>query len=138
MNLLEKVKSTGYPVLRISKETGIPHSRIYKWYEGKGEPKLADSEILLTWLEKVKSNSTEIETNSQVESNVLARPEVSQRNQLINEMLNSDEFSDKEKLMFMLKLYRLQEGEYEVLDKMYKSLSGKKEMQRGQEHLVSN
>lgn len=37
-------------VLKMSKETGIPSYRIYKWIDGKGNPKTEDAAILEQWL----------------------------------------------------------------------------------------
>jgi uncharacterized protein YPO0396 len=37
-------------VLTMSKETGIPSYRIYKWIDGKGKPKAEDSAKLEEWL----------------------------------------------------------------------------------------
>lgn len=37
-------------VLKMSKETGIPSYRIYKWIDGKGKPKAEDTSTLEKWL----------------------------------------------------------------------------------------
>ena len=41
-DLLDKFKKAGYSVTEMSKQTKIPKDRIYKWYDGKGLPKLED------------------------------------------------------------------------------------------------
>lgn len=47
-------------VLTMSKETGIPAYRIYKWIDGKGKPKADDTSTLEEWLsdnlDKVQNN----------------------------------------------------------------------------------
>lgn len=57
--LLKESKS----VLKMSKETGIPSYRIYKWIDGKGNPKTEDAAILEQWLsgnlDIVPNNSTQ-------------------------------------------------------------------------------
>lgn len=58
----EKLVKDSLSVLKLSKETGIPSYRIYKWIDGKGNPKAADSAILEKWLtgnlDKVPSPKT--------------------------------------------------------------------------------
>lgn len=52
--ILEKIKSEEISVAKVSKETGIPDQRIYKWKSGKGKPKSEDVQKLLNWhLEQV-------------------------------------------------------------------------------------
>jgi|GEM_PF-5929416 hypothetical protein len=48
-----KIKSDGISVLTISKETGIPSPRIYKWLDEKAnaKPRQADVAVLQNWLE---------------------------------------------------------------------------------------
>jgi transcriptional regulator with XRE-family HTH domain len=50
--ILDEIKAKGVSVLTISKETGIPANRMYKWYEGKGSPKHEDVQKLRKWLGK--------------------------------------------------------------------------------------
>lgn len=83
---------------------------------------------------KVPSSNTNVLDNNNATN--ISTSKDSQRNKLIEDMLNNESFSDKEKLSFMMKIYRLLEGEYEVLDKMYKSLVGKKDVHRGQQQAV--
>lgn len=51
-SLLDELKQSGVSTLKISKETGIPSDRMYKWYEGKGNPKFEDVQKLRAWLDK--------------------------------------------------------------------------------------
>lgn len=57
----EKLQKKSMSVLTMSKETGIPSYRIYKWQDGKGRPKADDAAILEKWLndnlDKVPSHS---------------------------------------------------------------------------------
>ena len=46
----EKLAAESISVLKLSKETGIPSYRIYKWIDGKGNPKADDSATLEKWL----------------------------------------------------------------------------------------
>jgi hypothetical protein len=46
----EKLLKESLSVLKMSKETGIPSYRIYKWIDGKGKPKADDSATLEKWL----------------------------------------------------------------------------------------
>jgi hypothetical protein len=46
----DKILKESISVLKLSKDTGIPAYRIYKWIDGKGNPKAADSAILEKWL----------------------------------------------------------------------------------------
>lgn len=55
--LLDRIKATGVPILKIYNETGIPSSRMYKWFGGKdgkseikGSPKYKDVGILTKWV----------------------------------------------------------------------------------------
>jgi predicted transcriptional regulator len=54
MQLIERVNDKllkeSMSVLKMSKETGIPSYRIYKWIDGKGNPKTEDAAILEQWL----------------------------------------------------------------------------------------
>jgi len=54
MQLIERVNNKlsteSMSVLKLSKETGIPSYRIYKWIDGKGNPKANDAAILEKWL----------------------------------------------------------------------------------------
>lgn len=54
MKLMEEIKSIldekRIPVLKLSKESGIPSYRIYKWIDGKAAPKEEDSQKLKNWL----------------------------------------------------------------------------------------
>ena len=43
MDIVDKIKGTGISVDELSKSTGIPTGRIYKWFEGKSAPKYADA-----------------------------------------------------------------------------------------------
>lgn len=49
-DIIDEIRAKGVSVLKISKETGIPANRMYKWYEGKGSPKHEDVLILRKWL----------------------------------------------------------------------------------------
>lgn len=46
----EKISKESMSVLTLSKETGIPAYRIYKWIDGKGNPKSEDTGKLEEWL----------------------------------------------------------------------------------------
>lgn len=46
----ERLQKKTMSVLTLSKETGIPSYRIYKWIDGKGKPKAEDTAILEEWL----------------------------------------------------------------------------------------
>jgi hypothetical protein len=54
MQLIERVNDKllkkSMSVLTMSKQTGIPAYRIYKWIDGKGNPKTNDAAILEEWL----------------------------------------------------------------------------------------
>lgn len=50
-DLLEKIKQNGLRPPDISKRTGIPVARIYKWYAGGASPKYADIKLLKGLLE---------------------------------------------------------------------------------------
>lgn len=54
MQLIERINDKllreSKSVLKMSKETGIPSYRIYKWIDGKGNPKTEDAAILEQWL----------------------------------------------------------------------------------------
>lgn len=50
--LQNKISEDRLSVLKISKETGIPAYRIYKWLDGKANPKHEDVQILEKWLSK--------------------------------------------------------------------------------------
>lgn len=65
-NILDELKGTGASVLKISKETGIPANRMYKWYEGKGSPKYEDVQILRKWLNKLSEEVTNVVEEPQI------------------------------------------------------------------------
>lgn len=67
-NILDELKQTGASVLKISKETGIPANRMYKWYEGKGTPKYEDVQILKAWLAELVQDKEEMTTYSNIPS----------------------------------------------------------------------
>jgi hypothetical protein len=48
-DILKIIKDQRLNVLEISRKSGIPSSRIYKWLDGKGNPKTEDSEKLQNW-----------------------------------------------------------------------------------------
>ena len=52
MDIIDKIKQTGISVDNLSKATGIPTSRIYKWFSKKAEPKYADTKLLEDFLNK--------------------------------------------------------------------------------------
>ena len=52
MDIIDKIKETGVSVDNLSKATGIPTSRIYKWFSKKAEPKYADTKLLEDFLNK--------------------------------------------------------------------------------------
>lgn len=54
--ILDIIKERNLNVLEIARNSGIPSSRIYKWLDGKGQPKLEDSEKLLKWAKKNLDN----------------------------------------------------------------------------------
>lgn len=56
--VLEKLEELGFNVQKISELTGIPSARIYKWYDKKGSPKLADFNKLKDLYEKMKPKPT--------------------------------------------------------------------------------
>lgn len=57
------MKERNVSVLELSRQTGIPSPRIYKWYQSDTNPKLEDAEVLESW---IKGESLE-ETPSMVE-----------------------------------------------------------------------
>ena len=60
MDIIDKIKESGVSVDNLSKATGIPTSRIYKWFSKKAEPKYADTKLLEDFLKvgKVKPDVT--------------------------------------------------------------------------------
>lgn len=58
----ERMKSKGINVLGLAEQTGIPSSRIYKWYDEKKQanPKEADADILKQWLESSNENVEQV------------------------------------------------------------------------------
>lgn len=52
--LIEKIGDKRGMVSIISKDTGIPSGRIYKWIEGKGNPKVTDSNLLQKWMDDLE------------------------------------------------------------------------------------
>lgn len=56
--VLEKLEELGFGVKKISQLTGIPDARIYKWYKGKGLPKLEDFNKLKDLYKRMKPNPT--------------------------------------------------------------------------------
>lgn len=48
--ILAKLEKDDMSVLKMSKETGISASRIYKWLDDKGNPKTEDAKKLELWL----------------------------------------------------------------------------------------
>ena len=59
------LKEKKLSVLKVSKETGIPASRIYKWLDGKGRPKHEDVQKVQGWikgdLEEIQNTANEPE-----------------------------------------------------------------------------
>lgn len=58
VELLEKIRELGFNPTSISKYTAIPDGRIYKWYAGKGSPKIEDLKKLEDLYEKFQKNPT--------------------------------------------------------------------------------
>jgi hypothetical protein len=58
----EKMLEKKMSVLDLAEATGIPSSRIYKWYDKHkaANPKEGDSKTLLEWLESSKNNLEEV------------------------------------------------------------------------------
>jgi len=50
LNILEK---SGVSIYEFSKQYGIPKERIYKWKQGKGQPKSDDLRIINSFIEKL-------------------------------------------------------------------------------------
>jgi transcriptional regulator with XRE-family HTH domain len=55
--LITKRNSLGLSVPKLAEVLGIPSDRIYKWEQGKGNPKGADVEKVKNWLEEIPDNS---------------------------------------------------------------------------------
>lgn len=53
-NVKEKMKALNLNVVGLSKATSIPQGRIYKWFDGSGNPKIEDADILKEWIKKGK------------------------------------------------------------------------------------
>jgi len=49
VDILSIIKENRMNVLEIERQSGIPSSRVYKWLEGKGKPKVEDWEKLQKW-----------------------------------------------------------------------------------------
>jgi transcriptional regulator with XRE-family HTH domain len=65
----KKIKEKGISVLRLSKETDIPATRLYKWLDNKAKPKYEDITKLEKWLndlEKVPNGTTSNTDNNTV------------------------------------------------------------------------
>lgn len=61
--ILKSIKEKNLNISEISRKTGIPGTRIYKWLDNKGKPKVDDSEKIKEW---AKNNLDKVphETNS--------------------------------------------------------------------------
>lgn len=57
----------------VSKDTGIPYDRMYKWIRGKSKPKTADTDTLVKYFDGNFSNSSNVERN--FEANPVLRTE---------------------------------------------------------------
>lgn len=57
-NLIEWLK--GQDITAISKETGIPRDRMYKWKQGKGSPKSEDYVTLLEFMQRQTGSSSNV------------------------------------------------------------------------------
>ena len=79
MDIIEKIKKKGVTAGDLSKETGIPISRIYKWFDGTAQPKYGDVNKLEQFLKipamnqmgepSQDSNQRESLLNKLIESN---------------------------------------------------------------------
>lgn len=63
IRLFEALKNKEISVLKFSRNTGIPHDRIYQWKKDATAPKAADAEKIRRWLNE---NISEEDTNLQV------------------------------------------------------------------------
>lgn len=50
--ILKTIKERNINITELSRITGIPNTRIYKWLDGKGKPKVDDAEKLQHWAKK--------------------------------------------------------------------------------------
>lgn len=57
-SLQEIVKNKEYSIAEIARSTGIKQDRIYKWLDGKGNPKAEDSSKLEKWLKGLEEIPT--------------------------------------------------------------------------------
>lgn len=71
--ILKIIKEKNLNVADISRRTGIPGTRIYKWLDGKGNPKVVDSGKILDWA----ANNLEVVPNSVQTNESLAQPDAS-------------------------------------------------------------
>lgn len=68
-DLLDAIKEKRLKVSKLSKETGIPDQRIYKWKDRDSKISSEDAEILKTWIEKLdKSTNVSKEPEPKKES----------------------------------------------------------------------
>ena len=49
--LLEILKQKGISITKFANETGVSRDSIYGWKDGRGSPKVKDSEIIQKWIE---------------------------------------------------------------------------------------
>lgn len=54
MDLINKIKEKGYSAAEIAEGTGIPLPRIYKWLQGKSQPKAKDARDLEFFLNGIE------------------------------------------------------------------------------------
>lgn len=74
-SIKEKMSKDGISALKISKMTGIPAYRIYKWLDGKAKPKAEDSKLLEQWL---KDCLEEVPTNGNKKATEPVADEINQ------------------------------------------------------------
>lgn len=60
MELLDKIKESGVSVSSLSMATGIPEPRIYKWMQGKANPREKDRMLLEKFVKGELITATEV------------------------------------------------------------------------------
>lgn len=98
----EKLEKKSMSVLTLSKETGIPSYRIYKWIDGKGNPKAEDSAKLEQWLsdglDKVPNSTSNEVSNPNHPAYIAGQLAMAERLIAKLEESNEEAKADKNKL----------------------------------------
>lgn len=88
--ILNFIKENNLNVQEIERQSGIKSTRIYKWLDGIGSPKVEDSEKLQNWAKKYMNKSAKLE--------------------IVPELAPEDEITIKEKGLTIQALADLAEG----------------------------